>query len=174
MSQNKIKRTEKERVPKDIAREEIAVEADYDINDNLKEREIKKEEEEQKKEEEEQKKKTEYSSNKFSSAAGATSQPLKSYKSERLTKVEKILEEDLEEIYFKMPPEAQRRFKLKGEEVSLKIEEMFKAGKVIAKKILLLIRSWLKIIPGINKFFLEQEAKIKTDKIMRFTDRDDE
>ena len=29
-----------------------------------------------------------------------------------------------------------------------------------------LIREWLKVIPGINKFFLEQTVKIKTDKII--------
>jgi hypothetical protein len=34
------------------------------------------------------------------------------------------------------------------------------------KKILALIRDWLKLIPGVNRFFLEQEAKIKTDKIL--------
>ena len=33
-------------------------------------------------------------------------------------------------------------------------------------KIIDVIKKWLSIIPGINKFFLEQEAKIKTDKIM--------
>jgi hypothetical protein len=25
---------------------------------------------------------------------------------------------------------------------------------------------WLKLLPGVNRFFLEQEAKIKTDRII--------
>jgi len=27
--------------------------------------------------------------------------------------------------------------------------------------------NWLKLIPGVNKFFLEQEAKIKTDEVLK-------
>ncbi len=87
-------------------------------------------------------------------------------KSEALVKIEKILEEDLVEFYFKMPPEQQKLFKQKGEETASKIEKMIEAGKAVGRKILKLIREWLKLIPGVNKFFLEQEAKIKTDKII--------
>ena len=43
---------------------------------------------------------------------------------------------------------------------------MVSAAKVHSKKILKAIVGWLKMIPGVNKFFLEQEAKIKTDKIL--------
>jgi hypothetical protein len=35
-----------------------------------------------------------------------------------------------------------------------------------------LIREWLLIIPGVNKYFLEQEAKIKTDKIQQLYERE--
>ncbi len=91
-------------------------------------------------------------------------------KSESLVKIEKILEEDLESFYFSMPPEKQAAFKEKGEETATKIEKMMEAGKSVARKILKLIRAWLKIIPGVNKFFLEQEAKIKTDKLMTMTE----
>lgn len=93
-------------------------------------------------------------------------------KSETLTKVEKILEKDLGYIYFKMPDDAKMSFKIKGEEISLKIEGMIEAGKVIARKILALIKSWLQIIPGVNKFFVEQEAKIKADEIMEYVERE--
>lgn len=98
--------------------------------------------------------------------------PLRPPKSETLIKIEKILEEDLSEIYFKMPPEKQKKFKEKGEETASKIEKMIQAGKVIAKKILKLIRDWLKLIPGVNRFFLDQEAKIKTDKIMLMVEQE--
>lgn len=83
-----------------------------------------------------------------------------------LAQVEHILEENLQEVYFDLPPEAQKKFHDKGDEVAGKIRTMLGQTKVKAKKILDLIRGWLKLIPGINKFFLEQEAKIKTDKMM--------
>jgi len=33
---------------------------------------------------------------------------------------------------------------------------------------------WLKILPGVNKFFLEQEAKIKTDKILALKNKNNQ
>lgn len=92
-------------------------------------------------------------------------------KSEALVKIEKILEEDLEEFYFSMPEDKRREFKEKGEEAAGKIEKMMEAGKTVARKILKLIRQWLKMIPGVNKFFLEQEAKIKTDKLVAMVEK---
>ena len=80
-------------------------------------------------------------------------------------KLESILEEDLKEAYMSMDPEKQAEFKAKGEEVVSAIRTMVETAKFSVKKALGLIRDWLKIIPGINKFFLEQEAKLKTDKI---------
>ena len=96
----------------------------------------------------------------------------KAEKSGTLVKIEKILEEDLESFYFSMPPERQIMFKEKGEEAASKIEKMMEAGKSVARKILKLIRAWLKIIPGVNKFFLEQEAKIKTDKVVAMAEKE--
>ncbi len=93
-------------------------------------------------------------------------------KSEGLIKIEKILEEDLEEFYFSMPEEKRAEFKAKGEEAASKIEQMVEAGKIVARKILKLIRAWLKLIPGVNKFFLEQAAKIKTDKVMAMAEKE--
>ncbi len=80
--------------------------------------------------------------------------------------IEDILEEDLKELYLAMPPQAQAEFRAKGEQTRSKIRELVRAARVNAKKIFQLIRDWLKMIPGVNRFFLEQEAKIKTDKIL--------
>ena len=33
-----------------------------------------------------------------------------------------------------------------------------------------LVYEWLRMIPKINKYFLEQEAKIKTDKIVKYAE----
>ncbi|MFA4872079.1 MAG: hypothetical protein WC610_03440 [Patescibacteria group bacterium] len=81
-------------------------------------------------------------------------------------RVESILEEDLADIYLKMPPMEQQRLKVKGEETTWAILRLMAKPKVRIKKIIDLIRNWLKLITGINKFFLEQLAKIKADKII--------
>lgn len=88
-------------------------------------------------------------------------------KSQVLEKIEDILEEDLEQIYFQMPPNKQAEFNKVGEETATKISVIMQGAKIQVKKILELIIRWLKIIPGINKYFLEQEAKIKTDELMK-------
>lgn len=80
-------------------------------------------------------------------------------------KIENILENDLKELYINMPKEKQAEFKKKGEEITNKISILLEV-KIQAKKILNLIIEWLVLIPGINRVFLKQEAKIKTDKII--------
>ncbi len=86
---------------------------------------------------------------------------------DRLEKeVEVILEEDLMDLYLKLPVDQQAAFKAKGEETLSKIRLLLNVSKINAKKIFSLIGEWLKMIPGVNNFFLAQEAKIKTDKIL--------
>lgn len=89
----------------------------------------------------------------------------------RYKQIEKVLEEDLGEIYNNLTPQEQKAFKIKGEEVTRSIFQLvYHQTKVKVKKIVKLIRMWLKTVPGINKFFLEQEAKIKADKIIALAD----
>lgn len=80
--------------------------------------------------------------------------------------VEKVLEDGLGPFYASLPPEAKPLFKEKGELAAREISEMLRTLHVNVKRVLQLIYQWLKVIPGVNKFFLEQEAKIKTDRIM--------
>lgn len=87
-------------------------------------------------------------------------------------RIETILAEDLTDMYLKMPAKDQELFKQKGEETVSKVRELMTKTKVNAKKIFELIREWLKLIPGVNRFFLEQEAKIKTDKILFTKERE--
>lgn len=86
--------------------------------------------------------------------------------SELAKEIESVLESGLEDLYMKMSKDKQIQFRQKGEEVSNKIAILLKEVKVKTSKILSLIMSWLSIIPGVNKFFIRQEAKIKTDKII--------
>ena len=91
-------------------------------------------------------------------------------KDETLLRIEQILEEDLGELYTKLPASAQPLFKQKGEEASLEIAGMVKHLSLKVKRALELVRKWLLTIPGVNKFFLEQQAKIKIDKIQELID----
>lgn len=85
-------------------------------------------------------------------------------------KVEKIMEEGLGALYDSLPEQGKPLFKKKGEEAAREISAMIKSLKVKAAKIVRLIRDWLMTIPKANKFFLEQEAKIKTDKILEYAE----
>lgn len=100
------------------------------------------------------------------SAPVAIPAPVVLPKDEITREIEELLAEDLTDLFLKMNPAEQEAFRLKGEETASKIRVLLSAAKVNVKKILFLIRDWLKMIPGVNRFFLEQEAKIKTDKIL--------
>ncbi len=80
--------------------------------------------------------------------------------------IELILSEDMMEQFKAMSPADQAKFKAKGEETVSKLAELMRKTAVKAKEVLKLIAGWLRFIPHVNKYFLEQESKIKTDKIM--------
>ncbi len=94
-------------------------------------------------------------------------QPAAPAKDKTLQKIEDILGEDMTDAFLRLPPDRQKLFKEKGEETAGLIKQIIEGAKVNTKKIFDLIRKWLKLVPGINQFFLEQEAKIKTDKILK-------
>lgn len=87
-------------------------------------------------------------------------------KDEMTLKIEKLMEDGLEDAYKELTPIQQQEFKIKGEETAWKISHILKRTKVKIKEIFKLLLEWLKLLPGVNKFFLEQEAKIKADKII--------
>ena len=97
--------------------------------------------------------------------AAATPVP-KAKKSETLERIEDIMEEDLKEVYSHLTPEKKQEFRKKGEETAEEIEGMLFRVKIHSKKVFGLLFGWLKIIPGVNRYFLKQEAKLKTDEIM--------
>lgn len=100
-------------------------------------------------------------------AAPATPPPRRSpEKSEELFRIERILEEGLQDMYWQLPPPMQEKLKQRGEKTARTIERLLQAVRLNTAKILRLIRKWLSTIPHVNKFFLEQEAKIKTDKFV--------
>ncbi len=109
-------------------------------------------------------------------------------------KIEDILARDYIDVYKKMSQARQKKFKDVGEMVAGKIKDLLYkekgiVGKNIIKiladkilkvfydpdkdlikkvsKITKLIRNWLLISPDIDENFAEQEAKIKTDEIIK-------
>lgn len=92
-------------------------------------------------------------------------------KDELTKQIEDILSENIAEDYKKMPPALQNKFRREGEMTAAKIKIMLDSGKVRFKKIVDLLLAWLKIIPGVNKYFLHQEAKIKADKIIHLKEK---
>jgi hypothetical protein len=82
-------------------------------------------------------------------------------------RIERIMEEGLGELYSQMPPDKQREFRRVGEQTARQINQLLGATKLQISKIISLIKDWLKIIPGVNRFFIEQEAKIKTDELLK-------
>lgn len=97
--------------------------------------------------------------------------PPQDFQKQRAAAIDRILSEGLNEVFIGMDAKTQHEFKQKGEETVVKINLLLGQAKVKVNKIIDLIRAWLKIIPGINKFFLEQETKIKADKILKIKDK---
>lgn len=88
-----------------------------------------------------------------------------------LKDVEHVLEEGMEEIYRKMDPPHQRKFSKEGDRVAGVVSEMVRKAKVKSREVLKLITGWLRIIPHVNRYYLDQEAKLKTDKILELGER---
>lgn len=120
-----------------------------------------------------EKKKSEGSPEKKSTAPVHPAAPISvpAWHSQRAIAIDAILSEGLNEIFLSLKPDEQRAFIKKGEETVVKINELLSKTKVRMSKIVALIKDWLKMIPGLNKYFLEQEAKIKADKILKLKNK---
>jgi hypothetical protein len=160
----------KKSADKDALRKKIEKLAKEEIQKEKKEKQEKKSETKKEKEPKvEEEKKTEKIENTQTSAApvvvsvGAPS----TEDEEKKKEIEKILEKDLAEIYFSLPPEKRAEFKQQGEETRDKINDLLKKTAVRLQDVIKLILKWLALIPGVNRFFLEQEAKIKADEIIK-------
>lgn len=93
-----------------------------------------------------------------------TTQQAKSLEREE---IEKVLAENVMQVYQMLTPKEQEQFRKAGEEAVGKIEILVTQFRATARTVLHIIRQWLLTIPRINVFFLEQESKIKTDRILK-------
>ena len=84
--------------------------------------------------------------------------------------IEKIMEEGIAEAYQELTPVQKQQFKIKGENTAKQIKALLQTTRVKVKKIFKLLLEWLQLLPGVNRFFLMQDAKIKTDKILALKD----
>ncbi|MCK9361609.1 hypothetical protein M0Q28_05325 [Patescibacteria group bacterium] len=87
-------------------------------------------------------------------------------KDEITVEVEKILEYGLGDYIPDMPEEARQRFLKKGGEVAAQLSTMVHTLNVQVTLVVTLIKEWLLTIPGVNRYYIEQESKIKTDQIV--------
>lgn len=102
----------------------------------------------------------------------ATQDQVQALEKDQVTiEVEQILEKDLAEIYDSLPEDVKPVFKKKGEQTALAITDMVKRATVKMSEVMKLVMDWLKIIPGVNRFYLEQEAKIKSDHIVTLSEQ---
>lgn len=107
----------------------------------------------------------------ITSAVLPTEIQIKALEKDQITvEVENILEKGLKDVYGNLPDNLKPVFKQKGEETATTISQMIKKTTVKIGEVMKLIFNWLRIIPGLNRFYLEQEAKIKTDQIMVLSD----
>ena len=80
--------------------------------------------------------------------------------------IESTMAEGLEDAYKEMDPALQQRFKQTGEDTANAISKLLQQSKLQVKKIVTLLLRWLRLIPRVNPYYLEQQAKIKADAIV--------
>ncbi|MFW0862221.1 MAG: hypothetical protein ACKKL6_01410 [Candidatus Komeilibacteria bacterium] len=87
-------------------------------------------------------------------------------KDPQVQEIENILAAGLGDYYTSLNPVEQKKFKESGEEVAKEVNSILQRAVIKVEEIIGVIRKWLGSVPGLNKFFVEQSAKIKADKIL--------
>lgn len=82
-----------------------------------------------------------------------------------------LSDEPLQRIYAGLPPAVQGRFRDEGSALAAWLETVITTGKFILKEAHRRIVAWLRIIPRVNHWYLQQEAKVKTDAILALSQR---
>lgn len=81
-------------------------------------------------------------------------------------RLRQILSEDMAELLTALPADKKFEVQTEGLKTIAQIQKLLKQAHLQIRKIFQLIWQWLKRIPGLNRFFLEQEAKKKTEEIL--------
>ena len=80
--------------------------------------------------------------------------------------IESVLADGLDDYYKELNPADQQKFKQSGEEAAREVSTLLQKTVVKLSEIIGVIKKWLSSVPGLNKFFIEQSAKIKADKVL--------
>ncbi|MFH1430787.1 MAG: hypothetical protein ABIG71_04730 [Candidatus Uhrbacteria bacterium] len=82
--------------------------------------------------------------------------------------IEAALADDrIRELYAALEPSVQQAFRVAAERLAARIEVMIAKQKLNIDDVHEEIVDWLHIIPTINRWFLVQEAKVKTDAMLK-------
>ena len=92
--------------------------------------------------------------------------PLETTSSEQ--RLRRILSEDMTELMAPLSTDKKQEVQAEGLKAIQKLQLLLRRTHLRFRQVLQLIWHWLKRIPGINRFFLEQEAKKKTEEILEF------
>lgn len=91
-----------------------------------------------------------------------------------LEDIEQVLQMGLEGMYKDFPDSKKQEFKSKGEVTAQRAFDLLNRSHPKPGKITKMIKSWLSTAPDLSDFFVEQEAKTKTDKLMHIINKDHE
>ncbi len=86
---------------------------------------------------------------------------------EQLEEIEEILSDGVKDFYDAMQDLEKKRFRDTGEKLARDIYDMLQKGHASFKKFLDAIIPWLTLIPHVNQFYLEKEAKKRADKLIK-------
>lgn len=100
-------------------------------------------------------------------APAVPARPALAQKSQLRTDIEAALADaQLRRIYAALEPSVQAAFRTAAEKLAARLEAMFTAGDVDVEHAHAGIVAWLHVIPKVNRWFLIQEAKVKTDAVL--------
>lgn len=80
--------------------------------------------------------------------------------------IQHILSEDIADLYKQLPQEQKTLVTQEGRVATNRIMDLLRETRVRLKELVSVLRQWLQRIPGLNRFFVEQEARIKATKIL--------
>lgn len=84
-------------------------------------------------------------------------------------RIEDILAEGLAKTFQALPPATQAQFKVVGEQTAVRITNEVRHRTPRLERLINAVTAWLRLIPNLNPYYLEQEAKMKVEKILLMT-----
>ncbi len=114
-----------------------------------------------------EKRETATPSSNVAAASQSTVANARSLQDPKVIEIEGIMASGLDDVYMTLPPEQRQKFRILGEQTAININQLVQSGKANWRKIKDLLMNWLRLIPGVDKYFLEKEAKLKADRLMK-------